>query len=134
MKKITTLIGAIIGFGIIAASPAEAYYHSSYHSSYHSYHTYSRPSSSHSFATHGLAALAGGAIGYMAGSAANHNTTVVHETVVQEEPHVVVVPRPVVVQPVVPQLTNCSETRKAPEIEQDGQEHVVFIKDCLLTQ
>lgn len=126
MKKITTLIGAIIGFGIIAASPAEAYYHSSYHSSYHSYHTYSRPSSSHSFATHGLAALAGGAIGYMAG-----RSTSEHETVVEQPQTIVVAPRPVVVQS-NQQLDYCSENKSAPEMEQDGRYHVIITKDCTI--
>lgn len=77
----------------------------------------------HSFMTHGLAAAGGAALGYMAGRSSEHHGT----TYVEQQPQTVVVERQE-----QPQLSDCSITRKAPEMEDDGYLHQVFIKDCIV--
>ena len=82
----------------------------------------------HSFMTHGLAAAGGAVLGYMAGrSSESHNYYPNHTTIVEQQPQTVVVERPD-----ENHLTDCSITRRAPEVEQDGYLHQVFIKDCIV--
>lgn len=112
LNKISGGIAAGTMLILSATTPAHAFSHSR-----------------HSIMTHGLAAAAGGMVGYLAGRSSNEHEYYQNQTVVTQQPSQVIVTQ----QPPIRQgLTDCSITRRAPEMENDGYEHVVFIKDCIV--